>query len=242
MSTTRDHLIVALDVPTQKDALDLVDQLADQVGAFKIGLQLYTAEGPKIVREVRARGGEVFLDLKLHDIPNTVAKAVEEACRLGVKLLTLHTFGGREMLSRAAQTAAEFRKREGRAPELLGVTVLTSLDQSSVEELGYRAPLQDLVSTLAHLAAGAKIDGVVCSPLELERLQPEVGDRLFFVTPGIRPAGTSADDQRRVLTAGDAIRAGARYLVIGRPITRADSPLHAAQKIAREIEAAKLGT
>jgi orotidine-5'-phosphate decarboxylase len=231
----RDRLIVALDVPTEEEALGLVRSLRGRARVFKVGLQLYTALGPAVVSRIRDLGGEVFLDLKLHDIPNTVANALTEACRLGVRMVTLHALGGPRMLEKARQVADQ---AGAGAPRLLGVTVLTSLSGGDLARLGFGDSVENLVLRLARMAAECGLDGVVCSPLELERLGKEDLGPLFFVTPGIRAAAAAADDQSRTLTAAQAIRAGAGYLVVGRPIVRAPDPAAAAAEILREIEAA----
>lgn len=236
----RQHLIVALDVPTVEEVLELVRALRNHVGVFKVGLQLYTATGPKIVEVIQGEGCKVFLDLKLHDIPNTVSKAVLEACRLGVHMLTLHASGGPEMLRGARTAAAEWAQSTGEtSPYLLGVTVLTSLDQETTNHLGFGCSIENLVLRLARIADEAGADGIVCSPLELERLRKEHFESLFFVTPGIRPSGTGKDDQSRVKSPAEAITAGARYLVVGRPITSARDPIQAAELILDQIAEAK---
>lgn len=231
----RERLIVALDVPTLEEALRLVRALRGQVRIFKVGLQLYTALGPDIVRRIREADGEVFLDLKLHDIPNTVGNALSEACRLGVRMATLHTLGGPRMLERAREAADQ---AGAAAPKLLGVTVLTSLSGEELARMGFNERPEALVLRLARMAADCRLDGVVCSPLELARLGREGLGPLFFVTPGIRAAGAPSDDQSRTLTAGEAIRAGAGYIVVGRPIVRAPDPATAAEGILAEMEAA----
>ncbi|HUV13384.1 MAG TPA: orotidine-5'-phosphate decarboxylase [Acidobacteriota bacterium] len=235
------HLIVALDVPTADEALELVKALRNSVGVFKVGLQLYTSTGPRIVEEIQAEDCKVFLDLKLHDIPNTVSKAVLEACKLGVHMLTLHASGGPTMLRGAKETVDEWTQSTGKAgPYLLGVTVLTSLGQPDIDQLGFGCTVEDLVVSLARLAEQTGIDGIVCSPLELGRLGEERFRKLFFVTPGIRPSGSSTDDQARVKGPAEAIAAGAKYLVVGRPITGAPDPVEAAEVILNEIRGAEL--
>jgi orotidine-5'-phosphate decarboxylase len=236
----RRHLVVALDVPTSSEALELARDLADYVGVFKVGLQLYTSTGPKIVEEIQASGGNVFLDLKLHDIPNTVSKAVLEACKLGVHMLTLHAAGGPDMMQGARDTADEWIQSSGRpAPHLLGVTVLTSLSEADASRIGFGYSIEDMVVNLARLADDSGLNGIVCSPLELDRLVAENLKNLFFVTPGIRPTGTGADDQARTKTPAQAISSGSKYLVIGRPITGASDPVEAAKGILSEIQTAK---
>lgn len=233
-------LIVALDVPDGARAEALVSRLRGLAGMFKIGKQLFTAEGPAIVRRIVEGGHEVFLDLKFHDIPQTVAMAGVEAARLGVRIFNLHALGGRAMMARTVEAVGEAAAREGFAkPIILGVTVLTSHDQASLGEVGIDEPIEDEVIRLARLCASAGIDGVVASPQEIRPLREGIEKPGFvIVTPGVRPAGSSRDDQSRVLTPGEAIRAGADYLVIGRPITGAEDPARAAEKILEEIELA----
>jgi len=225
-----ERLIVALDVPTADDALRLVDRLAGRVSFFKVGSQLFTAAGPEIVRSLVARNLRVFLDLKYHDIPNTVAAAVKSAAGLGVSLLTLHGLGGRAMLEAAAGA------RPGGPLRLLAVTVLTSHDEASLADIGLAGPLSDSVRRLARLARDARIDGVVASPLEARLLREACGEGFLIVTPGVRPAGAQAGDQSRLATPAGALSAGADYLVVGRPITDATDPAEAATGIVREME------
>ena len=235
----RDYLIVAMDVPGRKEALKLAEELSGRVGYFKIGLQLFTACGPDIVRDITGLGGKVFLDLKLHDIPNTVAKAVVEASRLQVSLLTLHTLGGARMMQAAAAAAKEAAETLGVVPpRLLGVTILTSMDQEEADRVGLSEPIDKMVLKLARLAESSGLDGIVCSPLELDTLAANRPGDLFFVTPGIRPAGADVNDQSRITTPGQAVAKGARHLVVGRPITQADSPADAADRIVKEIAGA----
>lgn len=238
--TPRERLLVALDVPTLDEALALVTALQPAVGGFKVGLELCTAEGaPRVARALAAAGGGLFLDLKLHDIPNTVAGATRAVCALGpaVRMLTLHCQGGAAMLRAAAAAAAAFATR----PLLLGVTVLTSVDAAALRaELGVDAPLQAHVVHLARLAQACGLDGVVASPHEVAAIRAACGPALLIVTPGVRPAWASVGDQRRVLTPAEALRAGADYLVIGRPITAAPpeigGPAAAAARIVEELE------
>jgi orotidine-5'-phosphate decarboxylase len=231
----RNPIIVALDVPTAEAALDLASQLAPVVGGFKVGSELFTSTGPEVVRRLRAAGSSVFLDLKFHDIPNTVAKAVAAATRLDVQMLTLHTSGGREMM-RAAENAAQQAAREtGRAaPLVLGVTVLTSLDTPALEEIGYAANAGRQVERLAGLAVRAGLRGLVCSPRELAALRQQLPAQIQLVTPGIRTGAEPADDQKRTLTPKEALAAGADWLVIGRPIYAAPNPRVAAERILAE--------
>lgn len=223
------RLIVALDVADSRAAMHLVDRLHDQVALFKIGLQLYTAAGPEIVRAVTSAGAGVFLDLKLHDIPNTVARAVESAAALDVAMLTVHLSGGSEML-RQAQNAAE-----GTDLMLLGVTVLTSSSQATLQETGIAADLGDHVIRLARLGVAAGIGGFVASPHEVQRLRGEIGAAMKIVTPGIRPAGAAAGDQKRIMTPRQAVQSGADYLVVGRPVIAAPDPAKATHALLAEL-------
>lgn len=226
------ELIVALDVGELAAAASLVAQLYPTVRFFKVGVQLFTAEGPRAVEMVRQRGGQVFLDLKLHDIPNTVAGAVREAARIGVAMCTLHASGGRSMLQAAAAAVTPGRS----AMRLLAVTVLTSLDSRGLEEAtGSGLDLPQQVVRLASFARESGLDGVVASPHEITLLRAALGPSMLIVTPGIRPAWASADDQRRFMTPGEAAAAGADYLVIGRPITEASDPVAAARRILDEL-------
>src|SRR5437667_8557339 len=227
MRTAADKIIVALDVPTKVAALDLVDQLREQISFFKIGLQLYTAEGPEIVRAVLSTGAKVFLDLKLHDIPNTVARAVESATNLGVQMLTIHLSGGSEMIR--AATAARANNIS-----ILGVSVLTSATEQTLREIGIADKVDDQVLRLAKLGVEAEINGIVASPHEIKILRAEFGNKIKIVVPGIRPSGSESDDQKRVMTPREAIDAGTDYLVIGRPIIAHPNPSEAVSKILSE--------
>lgn len=227
-SRAAEKIIVALDVPSKKEALDLVDLLRGQISFFKIGLQLYTAAGPEVVREIIAKGATVFLDLKLHDIPNTVARAVESAGNLGVQMLTIHLSGGSEMI-RAAVAA---RKNN---MSILGVTVLTSATNETLNQLGIADKIDNHVLRLAKLGVENGIDGLVASPHEAKTLRAEFGGKIKIVTPGVRPKGADAGDQKRFMTPREAIDAGADYLVIGRPITAASSPSDAVARIIDEL-------
>lgn len=225
-------IIVALDVPTAEQAGALAEQLAGAVGAFKIGKELFVSAGPDIVRRIRATGASVFLDLKFHDIPNTVARAVESAVRLDVQMLTIHTSGGSAMMAAAEKAAQEVALRSGRnAPLVLGVTVLTSLDSTDLHEVGVAHTVGEQVERLATLAARSGLRGLVCSPLEIAELRRILPANVQLVTPGIRPAGTETQDQKRTLTPKEAMDAGANWLVIGRPITQAKDPRAAAAAI-----------
>jgi len=230
-----ERIIIALDVKNKTEALDLARRLPRAV-LFKVGLELFTAEGPELLRELGREGKGLFLDLKLHDIPNTVAQAVRSGARHGVRMMTLHASGGSEMMARAAEAAAETASREGvPRPLLLGVTVLTSLADADLAALGLAASARDQVVRLARLAEGAGLDGVVSSAKEIEAVRAETRKDFQVVTPGIRPAWAAADDQKRVMTPAEAVRLGADRLVIGRPVTRADDPQRAFDRILEEI-------
>jgi orotidine-5'-phosphate decarboxylase len=231
-------IVVALDVETESEALELVNQLKDLVGMFKIGNQLFTAVGPAIVRKIIAGGGRVFLDLKFHDIPNTVASAGVEATRLGVSIFNIHATGGAKMMKAVVESVSEIAERERIArPQILGVTVLTSHTQNSLTEVGIEKSLADEVVLLAGLCAGMGVDGVVASPHEIVPIRQAITDNRFIIlTPGVRPAGAEVNDQSRIMTPAEAIKAGADYLVIGRPITKSKTPALAAKNILEEIE------
>jgi orotidine-5'-phosphate decarboxylase len=229
-----ERLIVALDFPDARAAFALVDQLEGAARWFKIGLELYLAEGNSMVAELQRRGFSIFLDLKLHDIPNTVAGAVRSAARLGVDMLTIHAAGGPAMLAAAAEAAGESEA----APALLGVTVLTSMDGAQLAATGVSGSAAEQVERLATMAWGYGVQGFVCSPVEVAGLRSSLGSQPLLVIPGIRPEGAAIGDQRRVATPGAAIAAGASYLVVGRPITRATEPGGAARAILAEMQAA----
>lgn len=226
----KERLAVALDLPDAKAALDVVDRLGDSCLWLKVGMELYYAAGNALIGELTRRGYKVFLDLKLHDIPNTVAGGVRSVTTLGAGLLTVHAGGGAAMLRAAAEAAAG-----PDAPRLLAVTVLTSTDAETLKSVGVEASPAEQVLRLARMAWGAGIRGFVCSAEEVGLLRRELGPEALLVTPGIRPAGGSLDDQKRVATAGDAIAAGASMLVVGRPITKAADPAAAARGILEEI-------
>ena len=225
----RDRLIVAADFSTGEEVVRLAQDLAGVAGVIKIGLQAFVASGPAVVREVVAAGHRVFLDLKLHDIPNTVGHAVREAERLDVAMLTVHAAGGEEML-RAARSDRTL---------VLAVTVLTSLAERDLDQIGMAGGAADSVVRLARLASTAGIRGVVASPLEIRAIREAVGDALAIVTPGIRPEGADAGDQRRTMTPAEAVRVGADYIVVGRPITGASSRRDAALRIVEEMDSAE---
>jgi orotidine-5'-phosphate decarboxylase len=230
-------IIVALDVPTAEQAIALAQQVAPAVGAFKIGSELFTAAGPEIVNRVRATGASVFLDLKFHDIPNTVAKAVASAVRLDVQMLTVHTSGGLAMMQAAEESAQKTAAQAGlNAPLVLGVTVLTSMEAGDLTEVGVTRALGHQVEHLAQLAVRAGLRGLVCSPLEVAGLRQYLPAQVQFVTPGIRTGGDAAGDQKRTLSAKEALAAGATWLVIGRPIYAAPNPRAAADDILASLD------
>lgn len=233
-------MIVALDVETATRARELFAELRDVVGMFKIGMQLFTAVGPSIVREIISAGGRVFLDLKYHDIPNTVAAAGVEAARHGISIFNVHTFGGTEMMRRTADAVADVSEHEHLVrPMIIGVTLLTSVNEKGLSEIGIDSVPEKQVPALAQLAAASGLDGVVASPLEVTLVRATVAKKDFLVvTPGVRPSGAAAHDQKRLTTPAEAIRAGSDYLVIGRPIIEADDPVAAANSIVAEIEGA----
>jgi orotidine-5'-phosphate decarboxylase len=236
-------LIVALDVDTAARARELFAALRDHAGMFKVGSQLFTAAGPGIVREIVSAGSRVFLDLKFHDIPNTVAAAAREAARLGVTLFNVHAFGGREMMRRAADAAAETAEREGLVrPSLLAVTVLTSADAATLAELGLNVTPETQAARLARLAAACGADGVVASAHEITQVRSVVmRENFLVVTPGVRQRDANHDDQKRVMSPADAVRAGADYVVMGRSIINAPDPSAAAREVAAEMERAAAG-
>jgi len=229
-------IIIALDVKNKEEAVAVVSGLKE-ARTFKVGLELFTAEGPTLFKKLKVLRKRIFLDLKLHDIPNTVAGAVRSAVRHGIQMMTIHASGGREMMARAAEAARETAEMDKvEAPLLLGVTILTSLKSADLDEVGMKPDLAGQVLRLAGLAKSAGMDGVVCSPQEIEILRQEYGRDLLIVTPGIRPAWAEAQDQKRIMTPAEALRKGADYLVIGRPITGAASPQEAFARIVEELE------
>jgi len=236
--TARERLVLALDVDDFKKAEELVGGLIDYVGAFKIGNQLFTAEGPKVVDMVNKKGGKVFLDLKFHDIPNTVARAAEVATKLGVSIFNVHTSGGYEMMKAAAEATAKISQELAiRKPIILGVTLLTSINQEILEkEIGIIKRLEEQVVHLAKLAKASGLDGVVASSWEIKEIRKACGEDFVILTPGIRPTGKSFDDQKRIMTPREAINLGADFLVVGRPIRNAANPVEAAKQILKEME------
>jgi orotidine-5'-phosphate decarboxylase len=230
-----DQLIVALDVDTAAEARVLADRLRGVAGGFKIGSRLFTSHGPSIVEELASRGDRVFLDLKFHDIPNTVAGAVRAATRLGAWMLNVHASGGTAMLLAAREAADREAARASRPPPLvIAVTVLTSLNDTTLGEIGFSSRVPDLVERLAQLTKSAGLDGVVASPLETSLIRNQCGSGFVIVTPGIRGASDEQGDQRRTMTAAEALLAGATYIVVGRPIIAAADPRAAAEAIVAE--------
>jgi orotidine-5'-phosphate decarboxylase len=228
-----ERLIVALDFPDGASALSLVDRLEGSTSWFKVGLELYIAEGKSLVAELQRRGCSIFLDLKLHDIPNTVAGAVRSASRLGVDMLTVHAAGGPAMLSAAAEAADD-------RPTLLAVTVLTSMDLAQLEAIGIQDSPAAQVEKLAGMALSCGVEGIVCSPVEVSTLRRSFGSEPLLVIPGIRPAGSATGDQRRIATPAEAIASGANFVVVGRPITQAADPGAAARAILAEMQMASV--
>jgi orotidine-5'-phosphate decarboxylase len=229
MPETRDRLIIALDVDSARQAQQIVQLVGASASTFKVGKQLFTAEGPQVVRDLVASGKQVFLDLKFHDIPNTVASAVRQASELKVSMLTVHASGGAKMLKAASQAAGE-------SVLVLAVTVLTSLADEDLSEIGVAGNVQAQVLRLSGLARANGIRGIVASAHEARELRRELGEDFAIVTPGVRPTGAEKGDQSRVVTPGDAIRAGASHIVVGRPITEASDPARAAAEILEELE------
>ena len=232
----RERLIFALDVEHFGEAQRLVGLLKGHVGLFKVGKQLFTHSGPKVIDMIRRKGERVFLDLKFHDIPNTVAKAGEEAAKLGSAMFTIHSLGGYEMMKRAVESSRNIAKQLNiPKPLILAVTILTSMDEGILKEVGIKTPLDQQVVRLATLAKRAGVSGVVASPREISLIRDHCGSNFLIVTPGVRLASAAKDDQKRTLTPGEAVRAGADYIVVGRPIKEADDPIRAADEIVEEI-------
>jgi len=234
MLQPRDRLIVALDVSSAAQARQIVQTIGEAAKTYKIGKQLFTAEGPQVVRDLVSSGRKVFLDLKFHDIPNTVAGAVKSAAELGVSMITVHASGGGKMLKAAVEAA----NQSSAPPMILGVTVLTSLSDSDLRELGINGDVRTQVLRLGSLAVASGCGGLVASAQEVGGLRRELGEGFAIVTPGIRPSGSAPGDQARVVTPADGIAVGATYLVVGRPILDASDPAQAAGKIVRDIEQA----
>jgi orotidine-5'-phosphate decarboxylase len=232
----KDKIIFALDVEHFAEAQRWVNLLKDYVGLFKVGKQLFTHAGPKVIDMIRQKGQKVFLDLKYHDIPNTVAKAGEEATKLNVTMFNLHALGGSEMMRKTVEASKSMAKSLGiPKPIILAVTILTSMDEGALKEVGVQGPLLEEVGRLAFLSSKAGVDGVIASPQEIGIIRERCGGKFLIVTPGIRAPSDKKDDQKRTLTPKEAISAGANYLVIGRPIKEAKDPLEAVQKIIEDI-------
>jgi orotidine-5'-phosphate decarboxylase len=232
----KDKIIFALDVEHFSEAQKWVNLLKGHVGMFKVGKQLFTHAGPKVVDMIRQKGQKVFLDLKFHDIPNTVAKAGEEATKLNVAMFNLHALGGFEMMRKTVEASkAKAKSLSIPRPLILAVTILTSMDDETIKEVGIQGPILEQVGRLAHLAMKGGVDGVVASPQEIGIIRQKCGEKFLIVTPGIRAPSDKKDDQKRTLTPKEAIAAGANYLVIGRPIKEAKDPLEAVQRIIEDI-------
>jgi orotidine-5'-phosphate decarboxylase len=229
----RNKIIFALDVNGLGEVVRYAELLSGRVGMFKVGKELFTSTGPDAVRAVLARGGELFLDLKYHDIPNTVAKASIEAARLGARFVDMHALGGAEMMAAAADAVR--REFGDQRPKLLAITILTSSTAETLQRVGIDYPVDQMVVRLARLALEAGMDGVVASPLEIGLIRAACGPDFLIVTPGVRPSFAAVDDQKRVLTPGQAVAAGADYLVIGRPIAKAADPVAAVEMIVDDI-------
>jgi orotidine-5'-phosphate decarboxylase len=232
----KDKIIFALDLEHFREAQHWVTRLKDRIGMFKVGKQLFTHAGPKVVDMIRQKGQKVFLDLKFHDIPNTVAKAGEEATKLSVAMFNVHALGGFEMMKKTVDTSkATAKSLHIPKPLVLAVTILTSMDEGSLKEVGVQGPVIEEVGRLASLALKAGVDGVVASPQEIKIIRERCGEQFLIVTPGIRHPSDKKDDQKRTMSPGEAVAAGANYLVIGRPIKEAKDPLEAVEKIIEDI-------
>ena len=232
----KDKVIFALDVDHFQEAQHWVNLLKDRVGIFKVGKQLFTHAGPKVVDMIRQKGQKTFLDLKFHDIPTTVAKAGEEATKLNVTMFNLHALGGFEMMKKAVEASRSAAKKLGiPKPLILAVTILTSMSEETMEEVGIQGPVQEEVGRLALLSLKAGVDGVVVSPQEISIIRQKCGEKFLIVTPGIRSPSDKKDDQKRTMSPKEAIAAGANYLVIGRPIKEAKDPLEVVQRIIEDI-------
>ena len=224
-------ILIALDYPTEKQALEMVEQLQPELCRLKVGKEMFTRLGPGFVEKLQLRGFQVFLDLKYHDIPNTVARACQAAADLGVWMINVHALGGRRMLEAAAQSLMSYQQR----PKLIAVTILTSMSDADLLEIGIPHAASDMALKLAGLAQQCSLDGVVCSAMEASVMRQQLGQEFILVTPGIRPAGSQADDQRRTMTPAEAMAAGSSYLVIGRPITQAQDPVGLLRTIVSDI-------
>jgi orotidine-5'-phosphate decarboxylase len=231
-------IIVALDVPSIAEAKRLVEELGDSINTYKVGMELFYSAGPEALQMVRSTGKNIFLDLKLHDIPNTVAQGAKALTTLGADFISIHSVGGTGMMQETARAVAAAAAAQGVSrPKLLAITVLTSIGEADWQELRYSGVIADQVVHLAKLAQQAGIDGVVASPQEAGNIRRACGDNFLIVTPGVRPAGSAINDQSRIATPAGAVKAGANYLVIGRPITASADPRAAAEAIRQEMEA-----
>ena len=234
----KDRIIFALDVGNISSAVSWVNKLSGHVGYFKVGLQLFTATGPDVVNHIKDGGLKCFLDLKFHDIPNTVAGAVKSATRLGVDMLTVHLSGGKAMVAAAFNAAGDEADRLGiKRPKIIGVSVLTSLSDAELKDLGVSSPVKDQVDRFLRMAVVAGIEGMVCSPADLFPIRRQTPQGFLLITPGIRPEWSEKGDQARIATPGTAIKAGADLLVIGRPISEAPDPIAAVDRIVAEMGA-----
>lgn len=234
----KEKLVLALDVPGIKQAEELVEELSDYVGVFKVGKELFTAEGPAVFKMIQEKGGKVFADMKYHDIPNTVASAARVLVNHGVEIFNVHAQGGYEMMRMTREAIEDEANKLGvKRPVMLAVTVLTSLSDEDMKDLKVSESARDHVLTLAKLAKKAGADGVVCSPKEVEMIKENIGKDFITLTPGIRPSWSEKGDQKRVMTPGDAVKSGVEYIVIGRPIRTAENRVEAAKKILEEMEA-----
>lgn len=233
MALIKNPLIVALDVDTTEEAIVLADKLAPYAGAFKVGMQLYNSAGAEVIHRLKEKNASIFVDLKLHDIPNTVAAAARVITRYGVSIINVHAAGGKAMMQAAVEAVREEAAKAGVAcPMLVAVTVLTSIDQETLNhELGIPGSVQDRVTAWARMAQEAGLDGVVASPREITAIRQVCGNDFIIITPGVRPAGAAAHDQKRTMTPGEALRLGANYLVVGRPVTAAADPVRAIKSI-----------
>ena len=232
----RNPIICAIDTIDKQDADRLISDLGDNIGAIKLGLEFFTANGAMGVRDLAQKNAKIFLDLKFHDIPNTVARAIKATAGINTFMMTVHTSGGRDMLQASIDASMDVASITGKErPLIIGVTVLTSLDQSDISMIGIKDNLNDQVARLADLAQSCRLDGVVCSPYEISALRKQCGNDFTLVVPGIRPEGSNKDDQKRTLTPAEALKKGADYLVIGRPITASNNPKEAAKAIKDSI-------
>jgi len=233
----KDRLIVALDLDSEEKAVAMAEKLKNEIRFFKIGLELFSSCGPSIVTRIIETDCEIFLDLKFHDIPNTVAKAARAVTRLGVYMFNVHALGGYEMMKAAAEAAASEAKALGiDRPKVLAVTILTSMDQKALKNVGVNANIKNQVTRLAKLAKSAGLDGVVVSAKEAKAIRQALGEDFLVITPGVRPTASETHDQKRIATPRQAIKAGASFIVVGRPITEAKDPVDAARNILREID------